>query len=804
MDQWGRKLISRVVESLSRYRRLWLCFVLAIPVLAYPTARRLSFDQNIESMFSEDDERLHEFLYSKTHFYGDEFAIVAWREPDLFADEETLELSGSAKQRILAFAEKLNAVPGVHAASTQHLEMALKAPIKRNKVLQLVENVLVNESRDVTAIVLRLQPPFEGAELPGPKPEAIAETSPSDDAAGDEEGDTEWADPYSFSVEPTNVPRTKTIAEIRRVARAHSPRAYVVGEPIQVDDMFRIVQQDGAKLFVVSLLILSAVLFFLFRNLRWVILPVAAVVATIVCTEALLVLTQIRLSMVSSMLNSMVTIIVIATSTHVTVHYREMREKLQPEDAMKQTLCDLGAPIFWTCATTAVGFLALLSSQITPVSSFGLMMGLASMVAFAIFALLLPGGILAGKRKPVPRTAPAEEALSRLLKRVSTAIERKPLLLWLLGLLIMAATVPGLMRLRMETDFSKNFRESSEIVQSLQFFENEMGGAGTWEVNFPAPKISSDEQSDDEAKKTLDKEFLDRVRAFSEELKQIEGSDGEPAIKVGSFTDGLDVLPRFLSIERRVAILRVFHSEFVPSVYDAEAGRMRIVLRSREQQRSEEKLDLIDRVDQLAKAQFSDPERDAEPPTATGMFVLLTFVIQSLLTDQLVTFFWASLGISLMMTVAFRSFSLGLLSLIPNIFPIVLVIGTMGWAGAPVNIGTAMIASVSMGLTVDSTIHYISAFRRALETQTVDEAIRSTHQSVGRAMVFAHIALIAGFLVLTLSDFIPLVYFGVLLSLSMVGALIGDLVMLPVLLRWLYGRKQRVAVNPEETNGPTQ
>jgi predicted RND superfamily exporter protein len=353
--------------------------------------------------------------------------------------------------------------------------------------------------------------------------------------------------------------------------------------------------------------------------------------------------------------------------------------------------------------------------------------------------------------------------------------------------------LPGLFKLRLETDFSKNFRKSSDIVQSLEFFETELGGAGIWEVNFPAPPIEE-----------LDDEFLDRVRSFSARLKELKDENGEPALKVGGITDGLDLIPKInfgigqfrldlTDMESRMKYLARLQNEFVPSLYSSDDGRMRIVLRSREQQRSEEKLAIIQRVQEMTEAKFTSSDTRSEPPTATGMFVLLTFVIQSLLGDQLVSFAWAALGISLMMMLAFRSVTLGLLSLVPNVFPIVLVIGMMGWIGTPVNIGTAMIASVSMGLTVDSTIHYISAFHRAAKTQSVDSAIRVTHQSVGRALVFAHVALIAGFLVLTLSEFIPLVYFGVLLSLSMVGGLVGDLVMLPVLLRWVYGRRAQKA-----------
>jgi predicted RND superfamily exporter protein len=174
----------------------------------------------------------------------------------------------------------------------------------------------------------------------------------------------------------------------------------------------------------------------------------------------------------------------------------------------------------------------------------------------------------------------------------------------------------------------------------------------------------------------------------------------------------------------------------------------------------------------------------ATPPAASGLFVLLAEVIQSLLADQLRAFIVATAGILACMTIAFRSIRIGVISLLPNIFPVAMVMGTLGWIGMPVNIGTAMITSVSMGLTVDSTIHYITAFERARRKTSVTAALQIAHAGAGRAVVFASLALIAGFLVLTASRFVPLVYFGALLSLSMIGGIFGDLVLLPLLLRW--------------------
>jgi len=174
--------------------------------------------------------------------------------------------------------------------------------------------------------------------------------------------------------------------------------------------------------------------------------------------------------------------------------------------------------------------------------------------------------------------------------------------------------------------------------------------------------------------------------------------------------------------------------------------------------------------------------------------VLLTFLIESLLADQFVSFSVAACGVILMTAIALRNVSLAIVSIVPNVFPIALVLGGMGWLGLTINLGTAMIASVSIGLTIDSSIHYLTGFQAArARGKSVAEAIAETHSNVGRALVFATLALAIGFSVLSLSHFIPLVYFGVLTSLALLGGLAGNLVLLPMLLTLRYPEAVPVA-----------
>ncbi|KAA0140646.1 MMPL family transporter [Gimesia chilikensis] len=747
------------------YKLRWglLVVFLILTGFAYFPASKLDFEQSIESLYAKDDQHLLDYLESKRLFGGDELVFVAYTVPGLLGEEGSRETDELKEVR--QFSQELSQIPGINADVTQNLANALSPPKlnfllrvlirqKRDELIELSRGVLIGDDNETTAIVLRLLP---------------EDQSP--------------------------VPRAETFKQIRELAHAHEPRAYVVGEPVQVYDMFRYVEEDGDVLFKVSLSLLAVVLLLLFRRLRWVALPLLVVICSIWWTEATLVIGNLQLSMVSSMLNSLVTIIGIATVAHVAVHFQALqRENVPRPDAIRRTMVELLPAIFWTCATTAAGFLSLLTSEIAPVRSFGIMMALGTLMVLIASTVLLPGGMSLGYLRQ-PSKQSDDKGLARKLKQVAQMNERYPKRILWGSLIFVIFAAAGFSRLTIETDFSKNFRDSSEIVKALDFVETRLGGASTWEVNFPAPS-------------QLNKEYLDRVRALAEDLQQVNPPDKTQLTKVISITDTLDFVPAkpFASdpIQSKLDQIEDLQADFESSLYNPEQGRMRIVLRALERQSAEEKLSLIHKVDALAKKHFPGSETkesdqksnavDGEPGKAAGIFILLAYLIDSLLRDQLYSFLLAATSIWLIMSLAFRSLKLGLISMVPNLFPIVVVIGVMGWTGLTLNIGTAMIASVSMGLTTDSSIHFISSFLRARSRgASTDEALRSTQHSVGRAIIYATSALVAGFSVLTLSHFIPLIYFGALVSVAMVGGVFGDLVLMPILLRLTYPDKAESA-----------
>lgn len=760
MNSPPESLLTRSIDALIRFRLPVLVASVLITIASAFWASRLTFDQSIESLYADDDRHLLDYLESKRLFGGDELVGVAYRDSQLFTPE--------GQDRLRELSSQLSRIPGVREQSTQNLADALEMASgpklsflkkRRGQILEFFQGILVGDDQETTAVVLRLE--AEG-ETPIPSGKTFAEY------------------------------RAKTITDIRETADAHHLRhelpTYVVGEPVQVYDMFRYVQDDGTTLGWASSLLLVVVILVLFRNFRWVLLPVFVVQATLLWTKAILVVSRIQLTMVSSILESLITIIGVATVMHISLVYCELRMHRDRVTALSLTLKLLASDVFWVCATTAAGFAAQLSSHVYPVQSFGLMMTLGSMLILVAIGGILPGAVLLGSYAADPVVMSGENSrLGRALALLYHWVERHPWRVLGVSLAVTAVALSGMARIRVETDFSRNFRNSSPIVRALNFVEQNLGGAGTWEVNFRAPAM-------------LDEEFLDRVRRLAEKLRRLEVTvddrKGE-LTKVVAITDGIDLVPRIpiliRDLKRQMEILELMQPEFVSSLYNPEGKRMRIALRARERQPAELKQKLIERVEQIVQTEFPDAP-EAERPRATGLFVLLTYLIESLLGDQWSSFGWGAAGIVGLMTLAYRSLRIGLISLFPNLFPIIMVIGAMGWLDLPINIGTAMISAVSMGLTVDASIFYISAFRRAQrEGLDVSAALRATQHDVGRALIYSNLALILGFLVLTLSNFVPLIYFGFLVSVAMLGGLAGNLLLLPLLLRFVGVETVRLA-----------
>ena len=718
--------IAQLVQWLIAQRVRLLGFGIVLSIGAAYLGTQLQLDRSIEHMFAANDPILKPYRALQKNFGEHEIAIAIYSDPEL--------TSKKGLQRIQELTEQVRDIPGIVAAISLHDPPGAADFSNTGRGARLREvfsGYTHNRALDAAGIVCLLARPTE-------------------------------KDP----------PRRKTLQQLRSVINT-LPHGALVGEPVLIEEAFDLLEVDGRRLNTWCTLLLLVTILACFRKIRWLVLPLVVVQMTLALTRSTLVVLDLQLSMVSSMLAAIVTVIGVATVIHVIVRYRDaLSQDCEPVEAMLQVGKLLAMPVLFACLTDAAGFAALMISRVGPVRDFGLMMAIGSIMVLGSAALAVPGIVLLGNSSSTTPPATGEISLKKFLGHLLNWSNRHTRSLMWLGAIACGFAIWGCSHLERETDFTRNFREGSPLVESYQFVEKNFGGAGVWDIVLPAPE-------------PLNKQYLETIIHLQEKiLAQVP--ELNKAISLASVLDasvnGLANLPfgGELAIRPALSLMCVRLPEFVDAIYqssqDGENSQLRILLRSPERLEAAQKTHMIRQVESIAREEF---------PTAqiTGYYVLLNELIESLLRDQWLTFGIAAVAIFLMMSVAFRNLGLALVTLIPNSLPVLLLFGAMGWIGVPVNMGAAMIAAVSLGLSVDGSIHYVISYQRSRRMgASRAEALHSVQTTVGRAAVFATLALVIGFTTLCYSQFVPTIYFGALVSLSMIGGLVGNLLVLPILI----------------------
>jgi predicted RND superfamily exporter protein len=765
-----RSVADRVARWLVDHRGRLALVAVVLAGVTVERSRNLEFSRSIDTMFDRADPALVPYRRLIRTFGASEIALAVYDDSALFTP------AGITRLRELT--DRLGREPGVRSTTSLATTplgdriVDLDASPTARRIVRLLEGYAVGADHRTAGVVCVLEPAPAAA-----APRAVA------------------------------VSRADTIDRLRSIM-AGLPSGTVAGEPVMLRDGFAMLTRDGNLLGTASGLLAGGVLLVCFRSIRWLAVPLAVVLLALWGTRGLLAVAGLKLTMVSTMLSAMITVVAIATVTHLIIEFRRQRDAgREPEDALRETLAILFWPVVGAIATDVIGFGALVFSRVGPVHDFGLMTALGAGMVLVAVALALPWVALTGRFDTDPRRVWGEDHLARGMDGLVRRIVRHPLPILATAAVLVTAAVAGMRWLTVETDFTRNFRPTSPTVASYELVESRLGGAGVWDVLVPVggagrgPGRGSDDGARDDG--AIDAAVLERLAGLEERLRQEVRLPGasEPALtKVMSLADLLDVAPVPLErlagtplggwlLTQAIGFLRAQY----PQLTGALVGRdpadgttwLRVMLRARERQPAAAKRAIIDQVQRIVAEEYPAVDGRAGGEV-TGFFVLLAQLVERMLVDQWFTFALAAVGIFLLLSIAFASPLLAAVALVPNALPIFVVLGLLGWAGEPVNMGTAMIAAVSLGLSVDSSIHYITAFRRRLRAgHAAAAALEAAHQTAGRAMVFSTLALVVGFLALTTSGFMPTVSFGWLSCLTLAGGLAGNLVVLPVLLALL-------------------
>ncbi len=578
------------------------------------------------------------------------------------------------------------------------------------------------------------------------------------------------------------------------------------GIPMIADDMITFIKNDivifGFGVFAFIIFILWMV----FRNLKWVALPVINCFSSILIMVGFLGALQWKVTVISSNFIALMLILTISMNIHYLVRYIQIKNEnknLTPIDLVTKTSSNIFYPIFYAVLTTICAFMSLVFSDIKPVMDFGWMMTYGLLVSFALSFLLLPSLILVFNPKVSVQIKEKKSKFAELLAHISTQF---PKLIYSLSVFLIIFSIYGISKLKVENSFINYFSSKTEIYKGMKNIDEKLGGTTPLEIILKFKKTSVVNKEDDFLGSTIKKnDYLgeDKQQAFDEKYKYWFTRDKIDKIisvhkyleqnqnigKVLSFSSILDIAEslnngkKLGSLEMGVLYNKLpedIKKNIINPYISVQNDEARISMRILDSKPDLRRKDLIEKIQSDLQTKFLFKQDEFK---ITGVLVIFNNLLQSLFDSQIKTLGIVMLGIFLMFLILFRSFTYSLIGTVPNFIAAFFVLGFIGALNIPLDMMTITIAAITIGIAVDNSIHYIYRFRQEVkERKDKNDAVYICHHTVGKAIISTSVTIVFGFSILGFSNFIPTIYFGLFTGLAMITALILVLTLLPRLL----------------------
>ncbi len=820
-------------------------------------------DASADSLTLEHDDDLNYFREVVQRYGSDNFLIVTFspKEGDLF-DDENLQLLSSLRGE-LADIEGVESMlslldvpllysPKVGVADLKNELNTLLSPgvdrqLAREEFLNspIYKNLILSADGQTTGMLATLALDQKYLDLVSAR-DALRLIKSNQELTPEQQLELDRVSLEFLDYRTAKATQShQLVADVRNLMNGYRDRATIfLGGPDMITaDMVDFIKSDLATFGIGILIFVIVTLAVIFRQLRWVVLPLSTCAICLIIILGFLSWIDWRLTVISSNFVALLLIITLALTMHLIVRYRELHRD-QPDARQEQlvtaTVTSMAKPCLYTVLTTMVAFLSLVVSNIRPVIDFGWMMTMGISLALVIAFIIIPAGMmLLGKGKNSggnDNSAAVTAVFSNFTERHGGAV-----LLIALGLGVLS--VIGITRLEVENRFIDYFRSNTEIYQGMEIIDASLGGTTPMDIILQAPTFAEPVQNDAfdaEFSEYSDNEYSDD--AFGEDaFASVEagtsdyGDDafGDDAFGGDAFgTDAnnsdsnqlkdtywftstgladlaklqayIESLPEVGKVSSLVQIYDVasdlsghklndfeiafMRKSFGPEIYNQmvapylieDIDETRIQLRAMETEGLLRRADLLEKIRDYAVNEVGIAPEDIR---FTGLLVLYNNMLQSLYKSQILTLGAVFVGIMLMFLVLFRSTKISMIAIVPNFLAAGIVLGGMGWTGIPLDMMTITIAAITVGIGVDHAIHYITRFQRefAVDGDYV-AAMHRAHASIGLALFYTAITIIVGFSILALSNFIPSIYFGLLTGLAMTAALLGSMTLLPKLI----------------------
>jgi len=591
--------------------------------------------------------------------------------------------------------------------------------------------------------------------------------------------------PYHAAIQENNVRRNALVNALRDAAgtwrRKLDEPVRLSGIPIINVVLREHIKADITTFGIVSLSVFTLTFLIVYRRLRWIAFPIVSCVIPVVLMLGLMVVMGKKMTVITSNMPVLLFVLTLPYTVYLIERYLE-RRALNPSEDPKETSTrapmEIWSPCLFSVLATMAGTAAHIPSGIIPVRTFGIMMTIGMVFSLGVVMLFFPATIVALPAAPGRASGAAPEPKGPL-KGLLTLVLRAPLAVVLFSLAVFGVSVWGMTKIRVETKFIDYFHQKSEIYQGLDYIDKNMGGTTPFEVLLSSPTPGFFKSPEGLA-------ALDAAGKFFAGVPETGN--------VRSLKTLVDEVRKTMRAKDQqiLGLVTAMAKEQVKEFCNADFTKSRILVRMKETDPRLNRKDILRRLSAHLEG-LKDKELKGVEARPTGVFLLYANMLDTYWPNTKKTFFLATGAIWLMLMILFRSPIMAALVILPEVLPVFLVLGVMGFAGIALDMVTVIIASVALGIGIDAAIQYAVRFRRELELTQGDiaEAIRRSHATIGRAILIATSIVFAGFAMLCFSQFVPTIYFGLFTGLAILMGLFASLTTLPAAFLLLkYPRKR--------------
>ncbi len=810
------KLYTNFITA--HYKAVLLALTIITGVFGY-YSQYLSIDASAETLLLENDQSLKLTREVHGRYISPDYLVVSFSPKEDMLSEKTLSTIKSIKEALL----KVNGVESI----TSILDVPLlESPPK--PIQEVIGNVQTLESPNVdkslvkkelttsplyaqnlvssdfktTAIMVNLKDDPKYTELLTNRNKFIL-LEQERDLSKEERVQFENAKiAFKAYRDSTRDDTHQLIENVRATLKPYKGEGdlFLGGVMMIADDMISFVKNDIALYGIAILVVMIVILWVIFREIRFVVIPIIVSISAVVITTGINALIGLEITVISSNYVAMQLITTLSLVIHLIVCYRE-EYTLFPDVSQKELLGivfeRMGVPSIFIILTSVAGFGSLMTCDIVPIIDLGNMMNIGVTMSLLVTYTLFPAMMMLLKKEPPIMAFDNAFTLNESFAKI---VEHHGKLI--LGVVVSLAifSILGASRLMVDNSFINYFKENTEIYKGMKKIDNNLGGTTPLEIVVKFPKAKADVKSDTSAS-PIDG-FENEFDEMSNDAKYwFTAQKMETILKVHDYLLSLPEVGNVSSLGTLSKVGRILkdgkdfdnfelalmynelpaeYKKILISPYvNIEHDEARFVIRVVDSMKDLRRNELLQTIQTELHTKVG---LETENYNLVGMMVLYNNMLQSLFSSQISTLGLAVLSLGGMFLFLFRSLKIAMLAMTVNMVPISVIFGIMGFANIPLDMMSITIASIALGITVDNTIHYYYRFREELKID--GDYIASMHRAHGTiafGMFYYSLATIVGFLVMVTSNFIPTLIFGLLTVIVLIVAIVSDLLFSPFL-----------------------